>query len=640
MKYRREIDGLRAVAVLPVILFHAGFDAFSGGFVGVDIFFVISGYLITTIILADKEKGTFSLVKFYERRARRILPVLFFTMLCCLPFAWLWLTPDHFKIFSESLVAVSSFASNILFWLVDGYFSPAAELIPLLHTWSLAVEEQYYLLFPLFLMLMWKLGKRWIFGSLIVIAISSLWLAQWGAYNEPSATFYLLPTRGWELAIGALIAFNFLYKKNHADLVASNKAVSEALGVLGMALICYSIFSFDKTTPFPSFYALIPTIGTGLIIVFTTPHTLVGRLLGTKTMVGIGLISYSTYLWHQPLFVFARHRSLTELNITSLLSLSLLSILLGYLSWRYIEIPFRNKETFSRNSILYFAAIGSITFISAGLSGYYSNGFKMRQTPSSSLPNNYLSKTVGPHPNRGVDGEKCVSDQANMCLFYKTGSDKNYLLVGDSHSADYSSAFASYVRGENANGWQMSVGGCGMIQGGYETKNGDCGKAVALVKKAVKERRYDKLFIVTNLIAHTRNLPTDARVTGINSFIQLIEEISSEVREVIIFLPRYELDNENPIKYAMLGALKKVHVREEDRDNARAWERAIYDMGLLDNILIFNERDELINAGCGKLGCFDGHDREKYALYRDSNHLTVYGAQLMWNTYYLQFEPN
>lgn len=162
MEYRREIDGLRALAVLPVILFHAGFKIFSGGFVGVDIFFVISGYLITSIILAEKEAGTFSIMRFYERRARRILPALFLVMLTCLPFAWLWLLPHDMQNFSQSLIAVSAFISNILFWLTSGYFETAAELKPLLHTWSLAVEEQYYLFFPVFIILTWHLGKRWI----------------------------------------------------------------------------------------------------------------------------------------------------------------------------------------------------------------------------------------------------------------------------------------------------------------------------------------------------------------------------------------------------------------------------------------------------------------------------------------------
>jgi len=201
MTYRREIDGLRAFAVIPVILFHAGFQTFSGGFVGVDVFFVISGYLITSLILEEKQAGTFTLVGFYERRVRRILPALFLVMFACLPFVWLWLPPLEMGSFSQSLVAVSGFASNVLFYLKSDYFETAAALKPLLHTWSLAVEEQYYLLFPIFLLLIWRLGKHWIVAVLAVVAIVSLALAQWGSLNHQAFTFFLLPTRGWELLV-------------------------------------------------------------------------------------------------------------------------------------------------------------------------------------------------------------------------------------------------------------------------------------------------------------------------------------------------------------------------------------------------------------------------------------------------------
>jgi peptidoglycan/LPS O-acetylase OafA/YrhL len=180
LKYRAEIDGLRALAVVPVILFHAGFEFFSGGFVGVDVFFVISGYLITTILIDDIEKNRFSLVNFYERRARRILPVLFFVMFVCVPFAWMWMLPSQMKDFSQSLIAVSFFASNILFWRESGYFDAAAEEKPLLHTWSLAVEEQYYVLFPIFLFFAWRYGKNKVFWMLVVFSAFSLALSEWG----------------------------------------------------------------------------------------------------------------------------------------------------------------------------------------------------------------------------------------------------------------------------------------------------------------------------------------------------------------------------------------------------------------------------------------------------------------------------
>lgn len=434
VKYRREIDGLRAVAVIPVIFFHAGFKAFEGGFVGVDVFFVISGYLITTIILSDMNNNKFSIVTFYERRARRILPALFFVMLCCLPFAWLWLLPNHLKDFSQSLTAISVFSSNILFWQESGYFGTASELKPLLHTWSLAVEEQYYVLFPLVLMALWKLRIRWIFGSLIVVGVISLVASQWGAYHYPSATFFLLHTRGWELVIGALIAVYFFYKKEHVDFITSRKKTSDFFGFVGLVLIFYSIFAFDKSTPFPSLYALIPTIGAGLIIIFSTSETKVGRFLGIKPIAGIGLISYSTYLWHQPLFAFARHRSLTEPGALLLLALSASSLLLAYVSWRFVESPFRNKGAYSRKKIFCYGALGSFLFIIIGCVGSHTDGFISRYSG-----NDLKLLEISFEENK----KEYVPARFNQLLgkeFDKNDFRPKVLIIGDSYAQDLTNA--------------------------------------------------------------------------------------------------------------------------------------------------------------------------------------------------------
>jgi len=433
MQYRREIDGLRALAVLPVILFHAGFDFFSGGFVGVDIFFVISGYLITTIIISELENEKFSLITFYERRARRILPALFFVMLCCVPFAWFWLSPGDMKDFSQSLVAVPFFSSNILFWLQGGYFASAAELKPLLHTWSLAVEEQFYLFFPLMLMLVWKVARSWLLPLLLVIFVVSLGLAEWGSLSKPGATFYLLPTRGWELLLGSFAAFFIYYKKNSG---LGFRAL-EVGGWLGLLLILVSILFFDKETPFPGFYALVPTIGTLLIIVCATDQNVVGKFVGNRVFVGVGLISYSAYLWHQPLFAFARHRSLNEPSEWMYGGLSLLALLLAYFSWRFIENPFRNKSRIDRSRVFLFSLAGSAVFVLFGLWGHYTNGIYMAR-PNIDIA---LSAESRLNANQGLSSI-CDINYTNSaeCM---TDPNPEVLLWGDSYAMHLAAGFIS-----------------------------------------------------------------------------------------------------------------------------------------------------------------------------------------------------
>jgi peptidoglycan/LPS O-acetylase OafA/YrhL len=427
MDYRREIDGLRALAILPVMLFHAGFTTFSGGFVGVDVFFVISGYLITKIILADLEQGKFSFVNFYERRARRILPALYFIMFVCIPFAWFWLLPTDMKEFSQSLVAVPVFASNILFWSESGYFDTAAELKPLIHTWSLAVEEQYYVLFPLFLMLFWKLGKRRLLYILGLVFAASLALAQWAAYSEPAAAFYLLPTRTWELLIGVFAAF-FLSQAKRKEF---SKRSSDFAGWLGITLILYAIFNYSKTTPFPALYALVPTLGTVLIILFSNQQTTSGKFLGSKVFVQIGLVSYSAYLWHQPLFAFFRHSGFERSKGVYFL-LGLLTLAFAYMTWTYIEAPFRKRRKYRRRTIFTFCLLGGAFFVSFGWYGNQTNGFDKRTGMVIFKDLTYDTSKLG--YRQCDDPVTSKEPELNYCM--SSSSAPNAWIIGDSHADD------------------------------------------------------------------------------------------------------------------------------------------------------------------------------------------------------------
>lgn len=372
VQYRAEVDGLRALAVVPVVLFHAGIAGFSGGFVGVDIFFVISGYLITSIILSEQQKERFTLAGFYERRARRILPALMVVVLLSVIAAWFLLLPTELVDYGKSLVSVGVFASNILFWTQSDYFAQTSEYLPLLHTWSLAVEEQFYLIFPLFMIWTVATVKARRLAILVIVAVLSLIFCEWAWRNAPEANFFLAPSRIWELLAGVFCAFYLQQPREHSG------SIKQLGSLIGLLMLAYSIVFFDKTIPFPSVYALLPVIGTALIILFTDKSTWVGKLLALPLIVGIGLISYSAYLWHQPLFVFARLYSLDELSVTILLGLSVLAFILAYISWRWIEKPFRDRSWLSQGQVLSLAGFCSLLLIGLGLVFVFGDGFNER----------------------------------------------------------------------------------------------------------------------------------------------------------------------------------------------------------------------------------------------------------------------
>ena len=366
--YRPEIDGLRTIAVLPVILFHAGFAYFSGGFVGVDIFFVISGYLITTILAKEMAEGKYSILKFYERRARRILPALLFVIIVTLPFAFLWLQGNELSSLGKSMVGVGTFASNIFFWSSISYFNPSAADQPLLHTWSLSVEEQYYIFLPVAMFLVWKYARRALLPFLILCAVGSLALAQWAATDHAPASFYMLPTRAWELMSGSILALAMIALASRGRGPVVGRVADGILAVVGMALIAYSIFKYDETTVFPSFYTITPVLGTCMVILFATSTCAVGRVLSFKPMVAIGLVSYSAYLWHQPIFALYRLSPLSQIKHEELIfgGLIVATFLLAWFSWRFVELPFRQRDRFGRKQIMSYAGASLAFLIVAG----------------------------------------------------------------------------------------------------------------------------------------------------------------------------------------------------------------------------------------------------------------------------------
>ena len=365
INYRPEIDGLRAVAVIAVIFYHAqinilGYQPFKGGFIGVDIFFVISGYLITSIILKELiTTGTFSFLNFYQRRIRRIIPALLFVMLAALPFGWIYLLPSSFIDFSKSIIYSLGFSSNFYFHYSGLEYGAVDSLLkPFLHTWSLSVEEQYYIVFPVILLVTFKYFRKNLLAILVIGFLASLLITYWGSKNYPSATFYFLHTRMWELIAGSLLA----YFEINLGARSNNKILNQILPVLGLFLIGHSIIFFNDKMLHFSFYTLSPIIGVCLIIWFSNKDEFITKILSSKLFVGTGLISYSLYLWHYPIFAFARIKGDTFSQYDKFEWICL-TIVLSIISYFLVERPFRNKKFNFKRISFFLLTIGSVILI-------------------------------------------------------------------------------------------------------------------------------------------------------------------------------------------------------------------------------------------------------------------------------------
>jgi len=372
---RRDIDGLRALAVIPVVLFHFGFGAFSGGFVGVDIFFVISGFLITSTLFRDISAQRFSFVDFWARRARRILPALSVVLLASLAVGWLLLTAKDFSELGRTVRYQSLFISNILFMREDGYFAPASDLKPLLHTWSLAVEEQYYIFFPLLMVLLLRHVRhwRWMLFALLLISFG-LNIAY--IDRKPDVAFFSLPTRAWELLCGAMLAVL------PAPRQAVRPWVCQFAAGAGLVAVLTAVFTFDETTVFPGWAALCPVLGTtALIWSGARCSTWVAQVLSSRALVWVGLLSYSFYLWHWPVYVYANAISIDGIQPWEAAGWILLALALAWLSWRFVELPFREKRLLAgRKPVLVGGLLAMAVLAVTGSVVRSADGFPQRLT--------------------------------------------------------------------------------------------------------------------------------------------------------------------------------------------------------------------------------------------------------------------
>ncbi len=426
-QYQPEIDGLRAIAVISVVMFHAGLG-FPGGYIGVDIFFVISGYLITGIISRSIAKDRFSLVEFWERRIRRIFPALSTTILLTLLIGYFLLLPNDFLDLGKATLAQAALLANVYFWHSTGYFEGPAELKPLLHTWSLAVEEQFYIIFPLLLFAIRSDSIRFRIILLGCLAAFSLSASILGSGMFQSAAFFLLPARAWELLAGSLLAIV-------PQSGSRSKYRNEVMSLAGFLSIGASIALFDRETAFPGYAALLPVSGTVLLIrSLSGPKTAVAWLLSLKPVVFVGLISYSIYLLHWPVFAYGRY-IMGSVSQKQAIIMTGMTLGLAYLSWRFVERPFREKKlAASRPAIFTFSAFITIGFFCLAFLILQSNGIPSRYPPG-------LSTQVDDVSWKGLEYMVDPSDDPSHVILPELGAKSHassrldFVLWGDSHGA-------------------------------------------------------------------------------------------------------------------------------------------------------------------------------------------------------------
>jgi len=454
MKYRGDIDGLRAISVLGVMAFHLGVARIPGGFVGVDVFFVVSGYLITGLLAADLENSSFSLARFYERRIRRIAPALVVVLAATTTAAAAVLYPVPFRDYGDSLLAATLSASNVYFWLTSNYFAPSAAEQPLLHTWSLAVEEQFYLVFPLMLAALYRLPRRamlLVLGSVVAASFAGSAIL---VRTDPTAAFYLPHSRAWELGLGALLALKAAPRLKAPWL-------TPLLGLIGLALIAGSMLKLGAETPFPGVAALAPCLGAALVIYAGEDGGFVSRLLSWRPLAFVGLISYSLYLWHWPLIALTRIATgASNLSHLQQASIAGLSLILAALSWRFVEQPFRRMQT--PRPVLFRRAGVAAAGLAAGAAAVIVTGGAPQRYPADvARLASFLDYPVRDSLRVGtcfIDSRYTANDFDDArCLLVHPGR-RQIVLMGDSHAAHLWRALAHEARGADV--LQATASGC------------------------------------------------------------------------------------------------------------------------------------------------------------------------------------
>jgi len=644
IKYRPEIDGLRAIAVLSVILYHAsfafyGFNSFKGGFIGVDIFFVISGYLIASILLRELKSNHFTFKGFYERRARRILPALFFVMFVTVPFAWMHMFQKAFTEYGYSIAASTVFGSNIYFWKQDSYTALPSAFKPFLHTWSLSVEEQFYLLFPIALLLCWKYARKYITAIFLAGFIVSLIYAERISRVRVNEAFFLLPARGWELLAGALLA-KFESEKGRS----AHDLLYRLMPALGLILISYSVIRFDDQMRYPSHLTLIPILGVVLVIWFSGKEDLVTRLLSSKMFVAVGLISYSLYLWHQPIFAFIRITSSKILTENEKLLGLALTFVLAIVTWGLVERPFRNKATISTNVLWKSLSATALALFVFGILNAKIPVFSGQRV----FGNLKLDAVRG---NAHYLGRECQGDYLpKICIIGDLEVTPTYALLGDSHALTISGPLGEILKAHHKAAYSYTFNGCPFIENVLRrSDNRPCDVQTEDVFKMLKEKNIKNIIVLDRRSAYILGTGFDNQEGGVEYSDPLIFakgkglKSSSRIEDLI------ELQNKTTERVLGMGikvfyilpvpevgynvpyAIKNMRsIRELPLTTSRSlyFERNKVAFELVDkfqnnkNFVAIHPDETFCSEKSGRCVTHD----DKYLFYEDTDHLSIEGG--------------
>ena len=618
--YRRDIDGLRAVAVLPVVLYHAGLPGFAGGFVGVDIFFVISGYLITSILVRELDEGRFSLLAFYERRVRRIIPALFAMLAVSTGMAIWLLLPLELKDFDFHLRGTLLFVSNFTLAEKLDYFAPTAERQALLHTWSLAVEEQFYILFPLLLWTLMGRSRQFLIWVVSGIAVLSFVLAVWHTAKDPALSFFMPHVRFWELAIGALLALS--------PLMRPGGSVASAAGLLGLALILWSIVDGAVILPFPGIGAVAPVFGAALIIWSATGP--VSAILSLAPFVWIGLISYSLYLWHWPVFVFWPLLKGASLSTQEALIAVGLSIALATLSLWFVERPFRRRVWAPRRTQLFRAgAVAGLVLVVVSLVGDWTNGLPGRFSGQAAqaiavqqeFRKGWAATCLRRSPTMAAQ-ENATGLHELACRIGDPDAEPDFILWGDSHASVVQYPVDEAARQTGRAGWVFTHSACAPVPerdlSGTDSKWQRCARFNRLVADWLRSSSIRTVVLGANWKALG-----EADVPSMRS---LIDDLHTQGRQIVVVRSMPELDFDLPVVAARFYQRGKPPPQGPSRDETIAANKdknLVLDHALDGRATEIDPTDTLCpGERCDTV-------RDGALLYADNDHLSRAGALLL-----------